>query len=67
MIKKLSKADVDISKDSKALSQKLERSEANGKKVSAIAQKLDKALTDFQSEQIGIGKQMGIQPNGQSQ
>ena len=67
LIKKLSKADVDISKDSKALSQKLERSETNGKKVSAIAQKLDKALTDFQSEQIDIGKQMGIQPNGESQ
>jgi hypothetical protein len=67
LIKKLSKADVEISKDSKALSGKLERSEINGKKVSAMVQKMDKALTDFQIEQIEIGKQMGIQPNGQSQ
>ena len=67
VIKKLSKADVEISKDSEALSQELEHSEVDRKKVSGIAQKLDKALTDFQSEQIDIGKQMGIQPNGQSQ
>lgn len=67
LIKKLSKADVDISKNSKALSQQFERSEISGKKVSAMVQKLDRALTGFQSEQISIGKQMGIQPNGQSQ
>ena len=67
LIKKLSKADVDISKDSKVLSQKLERSEVDGKKVSAMVEKLDKALTAFQSGQVDIGKQMGIQPNGQSQ
>ena len=67
LIKKLSKADVDISKDSKALSQKLERSEVDGKKVSAMVEKLDKAMTAFQSGQVDIGKQMGIQPNGQSQ
>lgn len=66
LIKKLSKADVDIGKDSEAL-QKLGGSESNGKKVSALVQRLDKALTDFQSEQIDIGKQMGIQPDGQSQ
>jgi len=66
LIKKLSKADVDIGKDSEAL-QKLGGSESNGKKVSALVQRLDKALTDFQSEQIDIGKQMGIQPNGQPQ
>jgi len=67
LIKKLSKTDVDISKNSKALSQQFERSEISGKKVSAMVQKLDRALTDFQTEQISIGKQMGIQPNGQSQ
>lgn len=67
LIKKLSKADVDISKDSKVLSQKLERSEVDGKKVSAMVEKLDKALTAFQSGQVDIGKQMGIQLNGQSQ
>ena len=67
LIKKLSKADVDISKNSKALSQKFERSEINGKKVSAMVQKLDRALTDFQIEQTSIGNQMGIQPNGKSQ
>lgn len=67
LIKKLSKADVDIAKNSKALSQQFEHSEINGKKVSAMVQKLDRALTDFQSEQISIGIKMGIQPNGQSQ
>lgn len=66
LIKKLSKADVDISKNSKALSQQFERSEISGKKVSAMVQKLDRALTGFQTEQVSIGNQMGIQPNGQS-
>ena len=65
LIKKLSKADVDISKNSRALSQQFEHSEINGKKVSAMVQKLDRALTDFQTEQISIGNQMGIQPTGQ--
>lgn len=67
LIKKLRKADVDISKNSKALNQQFERSEISGKKVSAMVQKLDRALTDFQTEQISIGNQMGIQPNGKSE
>jgi len=67
LIKKLRKTDVNISKQSKDLGRKFEQSEINGKKVSTMMQKLDKALTDFQTEQIDIGKQMGISPNGQSQ
>jgi hypothetical protein len=67
LIKKLSKIDVNISKQSKDLGQKFEQSEINGKKVSTMVQKLDKALTDFQTEQINIGKQMGVPPKGQAQ
>jgi hypothetical protein len=66
-IKKLSKADSDVSKQSKALAQELERSELAGKEIAGVVQKLDRALTGFQSEQLDIGKQMGIQPEEHSQ
>jgi hypothetical protein len=60
LIKKLSKADADVSKQSKALAQELERSESSGKKLASVVGKLDTALTGFQTEQLDIGKEMGI-------
>jgi hypothetical protein len=59
--------DSDVSKQSKALTQELGRSKIEGKKIASVVEKLDKALTGFQSEQLDIGKQMGIQPEGNSQ
>jgi len=65
-IKKLSKADSDISKQSKALAQELERSQINDKKLVDVTEKLDKALTGFRTELIDLGKEMGIQPEEHS-
>lgn len=62
LTKKLSKADSDVSKQSKALAKELERSEIDSKKTADVVQKLDKALTGFQAEQFDIGKEMGIPP-----
>jgi hypothetical protein len=62
LTKKLSKADSDVSKQSKTLAKELERSEIDSKKTADVVQKLDKALTGFQAEQLDIGKEMGIPP-----
>ncbi len=59
--KKLTKADVDVSKQSKALAHELERSAIDNTRIASVVEKLDKALTGFQAVQIGIGKEMGIQ------
>ena len=56
-----------ISKQSKALIQELERPQSNGKKIANVMEKLDKALTDFQGDQLEIGKEMGIQNEEHSQ
>ena len=65
--KKLRKADSEITSQSKALSQQLERGGTAGKQVGAIAEKLDKALSDFQSGQLAIATEMGIQGQGISE
>jgi hypothetical protein len=65
-IKKLSKAESDVSKQTKALAQELERSQIDDKKLVAVTEKLDKALTGFRTELIDLGKEMGIQPEEHS-
>ncbi|MGA9968334.1 MAG: hypothetical protein WBQ10_24260 [Terriglobales bacterium] len=65
-IKKLSKADSDVSNQSKALAKELERSQIDDKKLLAVTVKLDKALTGFRTELVDIGKEMGIQPQEHS-
>ncbi len=60
--KKLDKANADVSKQSKALTQELERSQFDGKKMANVMEKLNKVLTGFQTDQLDIGKEMGIQP-----
>jgi hypothetical protein len=60
LVKKLSKADSDLSKQSEALRQGLERAETGGKKIANVVEKLDKALSTFQTVQLSIGKEMGI-------
>jgi hypothetical protein len=66
-IKKLSKADSDVSKQSKALAKELERSQIDDKNLVAVTEKLDKALTGFRTELVDLGKEMGIQPEEHSQ
>ena len=65
-IKKLGKADSDVSKQSKALAKELERSQIDDKKLAAVTEKLDKSLTGFRTELIDLGKEMGIQPEEHS-
>jgi hypothetical protein len=60
LVKKLSKADSDVSKLSEALRQGLERAETDGRKIANVVEKLDRALTTFQTVQLSIGKEMGI-------
>jgi hypothetical protein len=67
LVKKLSKADSDVSKQSKALAQELEQSEIDRKKITGIVERMDKALTGFQTEQLDVGKEMGIQVGEHSQ
>jgi hypothetical protein len=67
LTKKLSKTDSDISKQNKAMGQELGRSEVDVKKMTAVVDKLDKALSDFQAGLHDIGKEMGIQPQEHSQ
>ncbi|MGD0824385.1 MAG: hypothetical protein ABR908_07365 [Terriglobales bacterium] len=64
--KKLGKANVEITKQNKALKQRLGQSKIDGKQIAGIAEKLDKALGDFQTEQGALGKEMGIQDAGSS-
>jgi ribonuclease D len=66
LTKKLSKADSEVSRQSKALTQELGRSKIDGKRIATVVEKLDKALTGFQTEQLDIGKEMGIQPEEHS-
>ncbi|MGA7558865.1 MAG: hypothetical protein WCF61_16865 [Terriglobales bacterium] len=64
VIKKLGKANVEITKQSQALKQRLGQFKFDGKQIAGIAEKLDKALGDFQTEQTALGTEMGIQGEG---
>jgi hypothetical protein len=65
--KKLGKANSDVTKQSKALSLGLGHSGINGKQIGGVVEKLDKALGDFQTQQLAVGTEMGIQSSGSSQ
>ena len=65
--KKLGKANSHVTQQGKALTRALGHSGSAGKQIADIAEKLDKALSDVQSEQLAIGIEMGIQSDGSSQ
>jgi hypothetical protein len=67
LTKKLSKADSDVAKQSKALTQELGQSQIDSKKIGNVVEKLNQALTSLQTEQLDIGKEMGIQLEEHSQ
>jgi hypothetical protein len=67
LVKKLRRANSDVSKESKALTQELARSQIGDKKIANAVEDLNRALTSFQSEQLDIGKEMGIQSGEKSQ
>ena len=61
LTKKLDKADSEISKQKKALEQRLGLPQDDDQGVAGLADKMEKALADFQAEQMSLGKEMGIE------
>ena len=63
--KKLEKANSEMSKESKALGPAASKSD--GKQIASLAEKLDKALSDFASAQDALANEMGIPQETTSQ
>ena len=61
LTKRLDKADSEISKQKKALEQRLGLPQGNDPGVASLADKMEQALADFQAEQMSLGKEMGIE------
>jgi hypothetical protein len=59
--KKLGKANSEVTRGNKTLVRELEQSSAGGQQIAGVVEKLDKALDDFQAQQLAIGNEMGIQ------
>ena len=61
LTKKLEKADSEVAKQRKALDQQLGRTKGESVAIAGTADKLEKALTEFQTLQLSLGKEMGIE------
>ena len=61
LTRKLTKSDSAVSKDAKAISKQLEQRTLNSGRLVSAAANLEKALALFQSDQLNLGKEMGIQ------
>ena len=61
LTKKLDKADSEITKEKKALDQRLGLPHGDDEGVASMADKMEKALAEFQAQQLNLGKEMGIQ------
>jgi hypothetical protein len=61
LTKKLTKSDSAVSKSAKAMSQQLDQGTLKGERLAKAAANLEKALAVFQSDQLNLGKEMGIQ------
>jgi hypothetical protein len=62
LTKKLEKADSEVTKQWKDLEKQLGGAKAVSEGIAGTADKLEKALEEFQSQQIELGKEMGITP-----
>jgi hypothetical protein len=60
LTKKLEKADSDVGKQWKDLARQLAGAKGASEGIAGSADKLEKALEEFQSQQIALGKEMGI-------
>jgi hypothetical protein len=60
LTKKLTKSDAAVSKDAKTISQQLEQGVLTSEWLGNAAANLEKALVVFQSDQLNLGKEMGI-------
>jgi hypothetical protein len=61
LVKKLDKADSEVTRERKALDQQLKRAKADSKRIADTAGKLAQALAKLHSEQLTIGTEMGLQ------
>jgi hypothetical protein len=59
--KKVQKANSDVTKEDKALAHELERSNIDGKQITEVATKLDKAIRALRAKLIAVGSEMGVQ------
>jgi hypothetical protein len=62
LTKKLEKADSEVTKQWKDLEKQLGGAKAVSEGMAGTADRLEKALEEFQSQQIELGKEMGITP-----
>jgi ABC-type transporter Mla subunit MlaD len=62
LTKKLEKADSAVGKQWKDLEKQLSGVKAANEGIAGSADKLEKALEEFQAQQIELGKEMGITP-----
>jgi hypothetical protein len=60
LTKKLTKSDLAVSKSAKVISQQLDEGTLNPERLANAAANLEKALAVFQSDQLKLGKEMGI-------
>jgi hypothetical protein len=58
--KKLEKADSEVAKHRKMLDQQVGQAKTESAAISSTADKLEKALEEFQAQQLSLGKEMGI-------
>lgn len=65
--KRLTKADTDLAQQARALDVEVRGEKAVGQPIAASAQTLERALTNFRSQQVGLGEEMSIEAgkNGQ--
>jgi hypothetical protein len=61
LMKKLDKADSEITKQRKAFDQRLGLPQSDDEGVASLADKMEKALAELQAQQLSLGKEMGIQ------
>lgn len=61
LTKKLTKSDSAVSKGAKAISRQLEQGMLDWERLASAAANLEKALAALQSDQLNLGKEMGIQ------
>ncbi len=65
LTKKLDKADSEITKQKKAFDHRLGLPQGDDEGVASLADQMEKALAEFQAQQLSLGKEMGIQVPGQ--
>jgi DNA-binding protein len=60
IIKGLAKADADLAQQAQALNSEVANTKAAGQPIANSARSLERALTSFRSQQIGLGEEMSI-------